>query len=631
MPPASSGAYNSVKQALSIFSPFNKMGGGAMDGQGTPEQVDEYESTMSEEEIIQLTGTWKRDYDGYYRQIKESQDTSYDYWLGKQTKKVIEDMLDSSRSVVDNKLFSALETFLPIATRANPDPLVTIDPSVTDQRLGDLVRNSLSYQADRQKLRMLLKAMVRDWALSRIGVMKVGWDYAKGDIKTDIINPKRMIFDKDGYVAEGGIFTGEYIGERKKLPASVLVELFPKKAQFIREKAGSKMATKLDVIEWWYHGTDWFYTLDDTVLGKFKNHLWNYDGTVTKKGPTGNDVEMDVQGQNHFELPQSPYIFLSIFSTRTQPHDDTSLFMQNLSIQDLINRRFRQIDDNANNTNNGLVVNGAFNSEQASLASAALRKGGAIRVPGETTNVRDAVMHLDAPGLDNSVRETLVDARNELQDIFGIAGSTPQGVEDTDTVRGKILINQLDASRIGGGVTEYIEQVADTWYNWCVQIMYVHYDEPHYAAALGTQGAQELIQIRSSDLQGKILVTVKEGSLIPKDPMTRRNEAIDLWSANAIDPITFYQKLDYPDPHSAAEQLLVWQMIQKGALPPQVMFPDFPGQPMQAAVPQQQPGTGGPAVSPPGQQGIQNEPAPPGSAPAVAQESQSLLASIPTQ
>lgn len=632
MPPAASGAYNAVKQALSIFSPFNKASSDAGEN-GALEQVDEYESEMTEEEIIALTGVWKRDYDGYYRAIRESQDTAYDYWIGRQTKKVIEDMLDSSRSVVDNKIFSALETFLPIATRANPDPLVTIDPNATDQRLAELVRNSLSYQADKQKLRMMLKAMVRDWALNRIGVMKIGWDYQTGDIKTDIINPKRMIFDKDGFVAEGGIFTGEYIGERKKLTAATLIDLFPKKKEYITSKSKGKMATKMDVIEWWYKGTDWFYTIDDVVLGKYKNHLWNYDGSATRKGPSGDEYTEDVEGKNHFETPQSPYIFLSIFSTRTQPHDDTSLIMQNLSIQDMINRRFRQIDDNANNTNNGLVVNGALTSEQAALAASALRKGGAIRIPGDTTDVRTAVMHLPAPGLDQSVRETLTDARNELQDIFGISGSTPQGVEGTDTVRGKILINQLDASRIGGGVTEYIEQVADRWYNWVLQIEYVHYDEPHYASSLGTAGAQELIQIRSSDLQGKILVTVKEGSLIPKDPMTRRNEAIDLWSANAIDPITFYQKLDYPDPHAAAEQLLVWQMIQKGALPPQVMFPDFPGNGMQPGmpVPGAQPGTGGPAVSPPMSDAANNGTATPGSAPAVAQESQQLLAAVPTQ
>lgn len=629
MPPAATGAYNSVKEALSIFSPFNKANGPVDGTTHGYESEDEFTSTMPDDEIVQLTNQWQRDYDQYYREIETTQKTSYDYWIGKQTKKVIEDMLDSQRNLVDNKLFSALETFLPIATRANPDPLVTIDPNATDQRLAELVRNSLTYQADKQKLRMLLKAMVRDWALFRLGCLKVGWDFATGDIKTEVVNPRRLILDKDGYIADGGIFTGEYIGEKMKFSASTLIELFPKKATFINGLAKGKMGTKLEVKQWWYHGTDLFYTLNDTVLGKYKNYLWNYDGEVTKPGPTGEDVTEDVQGTNHFTEPRAPYVFLSVFSTRTQPHDDTSLILQNLPIQDLINRRYRQIDHNAEMTNNGLIVNGIFSSEQAALAAQALRKGGAIRIPGNTTDVTKAVAHIRAPGLDGTVYETLKDARNELADIFGTSGSTPQGTENTDTVRGKVLVNQLDSSRIGGGVTEYIEQAADSIYNWWLQIMYVHYDEPHYASALGTQGAQELIQIRSSDLQGKIMVTVKEGSLIPKDPLTRRNEAIDLWSANAIDPVTLYQKLDYPDPHSAAESLLLWQMVQAGKLPPQFMFPDFPVAPP-APIPgaPQEPGTGGPAVNAPTGDET-NNPAATASAPAIAQQEHQLISSIP--
>ena len=42
-----------------------------------------------------------------------------------------------------------------------------------------------------------------------------------------------------------------------------------------------------------------------------------------------------------------------------------------------------------------------------------------------------------------------------LQDL------TSQGVAEQDTVRGKIMVNQADSSRIGGGITEYIEQLAD--------------------------------------------------------------------------------------------------------------------------------------------------------------------------
>lgn len=630
MPPQAQGAYNSVKQALSVFSPFNKTSDSAQASQGTPALEDEYTSKLNDDTIIQLKNQWIRDYQQYFKDIEETQRVVYDYWIGRQTKNTVEDMLDASRMLADNKLFQALETFIPIATRANPDPLVTIDPSMVDQQLSDLVRAALVYQADKQKLRMLLKAMVRDWALFRLGVLKVGWDAEENDIVTKVVNPRRMVLDPTGYVKEGGVFTGEYVGEKMQMSVSRLITLFPAKRAYIEGLGGGRTGTKLDVYIWWYRGTDFFYTLNDTVLGKYKNHLWNYDGEQEVENEMGEPLTIPIQGINHWSKPMCPYIFLGIFTTRTQPHDDTSLFHQNLSIQDMINRRFRQIDKNVESMNNGIVVSGQFNSEQAALAAEAIRKGGAIRSPGEVHDVTKAVMRLPAPALSPDVFNSLVDARNELSNIFGTSGSTPDSVDEADTARGKILINQLDASRIGGGVTEYIEQVADTWFNAVLQIMYVHYDEPHYASALGTTGAQELVKLRSADLQGKILVTVKEGSMIPKDPMTLRNQAVDLWSANGIDPVTFGKYLDMPDPYSYAENLLKWQLIQKGALPPQVMFPDFPQAPL-AAQPQVQPGTGGPAVNAPPAGPEMNAPAPPGSPGAVQEQGQQLLQTVPTK
>lgn len=575
---------------------------------------------MPDADIIALTGQWKRDYAIYYRDIEAVQDTNLNYWLGKQTKQTIEDMMDANRTLVDNEVFIGLETFLPIATRANPEPVVTVDQAVGDQTLAKLVRNSLYYQADRQKLRMVLKGATRDWALNKIGVIKLRWDNVENDICTEGVNPKRMIFDKDGYVKEGGIFTGEYTGEIKLISAGTLMDLFPVHKDFLLGKAGGKKGTKLQIIEWWYKKRDYFFTIDDKVLGKYKNHLWNYSGENPETG-------VPLVGNNHFKEPIDPYIFIAgIYSTRTQPHDDTTPVQQILPVQDLINRRFRQIDKNAESTNNGIVVNGNLNSEQAALAAEAVRKGGAIRIPDKNVDVRTAVMRLPAPPLAATIMENLRDARQLAANLYGTSGSTPQGVNDTDSVRGKILINQLDASRIGGGVTEYLEQAADTWYNKVLQIMYVYYDVPHFAAAVGAQGAQELVQLKNSDLVGEIMVTVKEGSMVPKDPLTLRNQAVDLWSANGIDPISLGKYLEMPDPYEYAKNLMMWQLIQKGAMPPQMMFPDLQTPP--TSIPAVQPKTGGPAVNP--EKGGNVEPAvPPATGAAGQAESQALMQSVP--
>lgn len=618
MPPQAQGAYNAVKQALSIFSPFNKVSGGIEEGQGQPDVVAAYQSELPEDEIIALTREWKRTYAQYYAPIEQVQKTSYDYWLGKQTKLTIEDMLDSNRTLVSNDLFIDFETFLPLATRANPNPVVTVEG---DTQLADLIRNVLSYEADTQRLRMLLRDGARDWGLSKIGVLKLRWDPAVKRIQTEVINPKRMIFDRDGYVGNNGQFTGDYLGERKMLDAGTLINLFPKQKDFILSKSGGKMGTKLEIEEWWYKRRDFFFILQDHVLGKYKNYLWNYDGEVDG---------MPTIGRNHLPEPTDPYLFITVYTTRTQPHDDTTIFEQALTIQDLINRRFRQIDKNAESTNNGIVVNGNLNSEQASLAAEAVRKGGAIRIPNKDVDVRTAVMRLPAPGLADTVYENLQDGRQTMRELMGIAGSTPQAITQEETVRGKILASQMDTSRIGGSIVEALEQVADTWYNKVLQIIYVYGDEPFYAAALGNNGAQQILMLKNTDLTTKVVVTVKEGSMVPKDPLTLRNQAVDLWQANGMDPISLGKYLEMPNPYEYAKNLLMWQMVQKGALPPQVMFPDW-GMPEQGGMPGQPPGApvGTPAQPIPGTQSEEVPSPAPGSNTAVADQGHDLISNVP--
>lgn len=83
--------------------------------------------------------------------------------------------------------------------------------------------------------------------------------------------------------------------------------------------------------------------------------------------------------------------------------------------------------------------------------------------------------------------------------------------------------------------------------------------------------------------------------MIPQDPLTKRNEAIDLWNAKAIDPVTFFERLDFPDPEEAARKMLQYQLdpasafAELGGVPP--MMPGQPAPegvvPMQLPPPQQ--------------------------------------------
>lgn len=602
----SSGIFAAIRGALGLFDNLNKSSFVAEENNPFP--LGEYESKLSDARISELARSWKERYAPYYAEIEKSQRLSFRYWIGDQDTESI-DQWEGKQAPVDNLIFEAIETFLPIATRANPDPIVSADPSDQAQSLAMDLRNALVFEADRQKLRLILKRVMRHWLIYRIGIVKFLWNPTTNQIDTVVVNPKRMIFDVDGYIDFDASFHGEYMGEKVREPAHKILEKFdkfltPEKKQHIISKANNKMGTMLEYIEWTYRNTDIFYTMDEIVLGKFKNHMWNYSGTEKRVDPdSGEQVDEEIQGQNHLLAPSAYYRFLSVFSTGIQPHDETGLIMQNIGIQDLINRRWRQIDKNISRINNGLVVNGrSFSDEQASLAATALRKGTAIRVPNPSgTNLESDVMNFPAPGLASSVFENMQDARGELKNVFGIGGSTAGSSGSKETARGQILTNQLDTSRIGGGIAEYLEQFSDAIYNYWVQIMFVYYDQPHFMSVAGLNGGKEMIQLTNArfGLTQTLDITVKDGSLIPKDPLTKRNEAIQLWGAQALDPRTLFQRLEFPDPNEATKQLILWQLIQKGDMAALSQYmPEFA---QQAGPGEAQPGMGGPQMAtPPG-------------------------------
>jgi hypothetical protein len=113
----------------------------------------------------------------------------------------------------------------------------------------------------------------------------------------------------------------------------------------------------------------------------------------------------------------------------------------------------------------------------------------------------------------------------------------------------------LDTDRIGGGVSEYLEQFADDIYNWFVQLLYV-YD----AGFQFVQGA----------VPPKICVSVKEGSLLPKDSTSIANQALELAGMNKISNLDLYKRLEFPNPEELAAN--VWLEVNA----PQLLFKDNP-------------------------------------------------------
>lgn len=561
---------------FSLNKDVNKLNGIEEDTVGA--LLPELTLSMSDEELIELKRDWTKQWGEYEPIISKLQNANEQYWLGNQAEMDVD-----GKQTVDNLIFESLETFLPIATRPKADPLVESDNTEEGNALADKVRKMITHTADRVQYNIQLKQVARYWALYMLGVMKVGWSMKENDITCRAIRPQKLILDPTATI-EMGEYTGYYIGEMLEGSASDLVLRFPNKKQYITDKVKAKMGTKVQYIMW---TTDdyIFWTMDDEVLGKNKNPHWNYDTeqeqeSMDEFGQTQVN-KVPIKANNHFKNPKKPYVFLSIFNLGKRPFDDTNLVQQNIGLQDLVNKRLIQIDKNADNANGGLAVSGdAFTEQQAAKAAKAKRKGGVIWVP--TGPVNNAVVELTGSTLPSFVYESLIDYRNEIRNIFGTRGSTPQGTIGEDTVGGKQIIRGQDTDRIGGGISTYLEQFSDQVYNWFVQLMYVYYDEPHSASVLGQERAKEYISLVNSEFTSDLSIGVKEGSMIPHDPASQRGEAMELWTQNGIDPITFFDRLEFPNPRESAKNLYLWMSD------PVALFPDLQAEQQQNAMLDQQ-------------------------------------------
>lgn len=537
------------------------------------EKLSELDLKMSDDDLIKLTNKWEKAWkdSDVKSEWEKKMEENENYWLGKQFD---QPKADKSRPLMDNLIFESVETYLPRVTKRNPEPLVSLNSSEIDiegnsdprkLKYVDKVKAKLIDLADENKFRLKLKKVARHWAIFLIGIGKVGWDLDTDAPILRIVRPRKIILDPDATIDEDG-YTGNRIGEYRKIEASRLIKIIggdeeePTGAvKAIKDLVKEDLATDIQFIEWW---TSEFmcWKMGKNILLKKKNPHWNYDQEIPQEQVDnyGNTTQISIpkKGINHFVNPQMPYIFLTVFNLGDQPVDKTSLIGQNLSNQDLINKRNKQIDKNADRMNGGMVVSLArsgLTQSQAKGVSESLRKGGVVAIPDGTP--REAIDTYSPTALPADVFTQLSDIRSRLRDIFGIKGSSQAGLESEQTVRGKILSTGLDTDRIGGGVSEYLEQYSSDVYNWFLQLLYV-YD-------LGFQFIEGAIP-------PKVKIAVKEGSLIPKDSFSIANQAMELAGMNRIANIDLYKRLEFPNPEELAAN--VW--LETNA--PQLLYKDNP-------------------------------------------------------
>lgn len=553
-------------------------------GEGaTSDRYDSLRLDMSDKELLRMRDEMEKRYAPYESKMKPIWDRNLESYMGKRKDG---QWLNPEGPIAANLQFEAEETFLSAALAKNPEPVVYSDNTPEGNAIADSVKTMLTFHSDQLVLRRKLAMMVRQWSIYHLGVLKHGWNTKVNDVAIENRRIQNFIFDPDGYIDAYGDFIGS-CGERVEVTADKLIEMFPDQEEYITLEVDGKMGTKVIYTEWWSADDKFtFTTFKFRVLDKHKNQYFKYPEPINDT-MTGEPAEDPVTGEqqmttpkNHFATPKKPYTFLSVYSLQEQPHDITGNIEQNISNQNSITRTTDQIDFNTSAANNGYAYSeDNFNQETGKQASQARRKGNPILIPSGGP-IDKAILPLPAQPLPDSVFTKLEVTKNDLRSSWGIQGIASQQPQPDETARGMILNQSHDTTRIGGGVGDAIEQVADNVFNWLTQLYYVFYDEQHFAAIMGNAKGVEYVELSSQDLDRQLIVSVSPDSLKPKDEITQMNMATQLFESEAIGPKTLLKMLDFPDPDASAADGVLYKTDPMAYL--QMNWPDLAQQLQQA-------------------------------------------------
>ena len=313
------------------------------------------------------------------------------------------------------------------------------------------------------------------------------------------------------------------------------------------------MGSRISYQVWWTNEYV-FWRMGTVILDKKKNIFFDFGEKEEEEVNDFGEKSIVSTNKNHFKKPQKPYIAMRIFNLGKQIYDDTSLIEQAMPLQDGLNKRKRQIDNNASDAN-GVWIGDSDKISAKEFAQFQGTPGEKVLIPGGAASL---ARETGRP-LPSFVENDMIDNRNEIDNIFG-AHSTLRGERQggREAAASRLVLKQADEGRMGI-ISRSLESVSSDLYNWWAQLIRLF-----GAGGISAAGGQDLerrqIKITDKLVPQNVRIRVKSGSLLPKDKDTLKREALELWSRGALDPVTLFEKMGYSNPQESAKRLLLWKM-----------------------------------------------------------------------
>ena len=530
---------------------------------------DTTEGAGDQEELLKLTMTdmelaTKIDADIHsatelYQSMKTIQDSNEQYYLGSQ--------LDKKRfnwelPTAENLLYMVTETMISIITGKRKEPIVMPARGNDESReLAQKTQQFLAWKWNDQDMKIKFEDWVRQAILSRIGVFKLRFDINRDDFEIQNLRPQQVMIDPEATDE----YNARFIIEYRKDTLGDLNEMFPEAKGKLKKAFGTKLGTQITYVEYWTNEYV-VWKVDKIILSKKKNPNWNWDeddrkGSLKKLKKrwiekTKNE-KLDNILLNFFNEPRKPYVIVSLKNLGKDIYADTSDFEQGKVIQDIINRRKRQIDKAAVKGMGREVISGSVLTKSEAKKLMANPNAPLWLKDGKAS---DAVTHISPPPMSPIIFDDLQESKQALDNVMGIHGGSRGERGPQETATGRTILKEGDLGRVELSVRR-LDKKLELLYGWMLQMTKVFYTDQHYVKILGGEGATQYLNYSGDDIEDGQEVIVKTEFTV--DKATQRENALQRLQAGLSDPLTMYEDLDTPNPKERARRLVIYNVDPK--------------------------------------------------------------------
>lgn len=527
----------------------------------TDQPYEVFDLTVSDSRLVQMISNNLDESISYWNSwpfnLEQNDKQNIKYWLGYQMSDMYKAPDGSFMPNMGNRLQTASRAVLAYVNSrvANPEVAPSTGDVGSKQFALDLRKAMYQHGVD-HKLKVKAKKSTFNLMIQKRGYLKLRFDPTCGpfgDIEVEHISPEDIVMDK---YSKFGIDSPK-VYHRQRCTIEELCDLkFPKKRDAIFKSFGYKRGVYTQtsrVVSWWEtwftyfeegkrkEGLAWYLPQGKVVMGKMENPNWIY---------TGDDQQDRLI--NYATFPIKPFITFNYMNTGKSAIDETSLFEQAKVLQDLYNKRSKQIMEN-NDYINGRTVADGNALEQADAEKFLSKDPRTILLvkPQQGQTVQNSIHHIPHNPLPAQSTEEKYDTRDQVDHTFG-ASAVMQGQSDAkaETLgENQLLLQRSDT--LADDLAAAVDEAMEDYYRKLFQMMKVYYTEDHWFQVRGDDGKYDHIMMQSDNMDTNVRISVEAGSTLPSNKQEMRQ--IIKSAGDRIDDLSFWEGMIYgklPDPET---------------------------------------------------------------------------------